>query len=611
MPTVPTFDGPNVRTRPLELPTGGAAAQPGTAIATGLAGIGEGLAAFAKERDALDQVRAQSAEVELLSERNNIVTDLDATRGEATVRFQEDVDGRWQKAQSAAEARLTTPRQRELFRLRAEQHRSALAREVDGRVLDAQREIDATTTKTLLAAAQDTMMGAAAAGDDQGVTAGVARVAEILRAFGARPHNGIPAEVVERQVVEAQSKARAAHIVGLVERETSEGIERARLAIAEWGDQLTAADRSDVQKIMKQADHGQSARAATERALSAHPDDEAAALAYARSNQVGEAERDDVVARITARFVEKRRLEKQAASDRFDLAASAIEQNGGNLEALGPTQIVALKQDRGSWEALTTRARAIREGVEPAQNWAFWSEFVQRPAAEIAQMNLARDVFPHVDNRHYEQALAMQQALRPGGKNGMSGNDLTQRTFADQLDNTLSQSGTLYPFMQKDKKDWSPEEAAQYGRVERAAFDAVERAELEAGGKDKITPSQRQQAIDRAVLQSVAVPSGMFGRRTARPLASMTPEEMLQAAVTAVPTVKYADIPDADIAGLSRYLRERGVSRVPTQHEQERIIAFTDIADRLGFSPADRWAGIQRILAGGTLPTTPSGPASR
>jgi hypothetical protein len=75
--------------------------------------------------------------------------------------------------------------------------------------------------------------------------------------------------------------------------------------------------------------------------------------------------------------------------------------------------------------------------------------------------------------------------------------------------------------------------------------------------------------------------------------------------------VSYRDIPNEDIAGIAQYLRERGVTRVPTQREQERIVAFNQVANRMGWGAEARWQGIQRILAGSAPPSAPSGPASR
>lgn len=596
MAVVPRVTNTSVRRAPLQLPGGSVRAELGAAPVLDVAARTAAAATdlFAREQQRADEIVSNDAEVRfrgaldglLLDPKDGVLHQRGTHAVQASGRYEERV----QRAMSTVEASLQSERQKVLFRARAAQAAGDARRRVDAHVGDEMRRTDAANTEALRIQAQQDVVAAVERGDDVAVRAIVDRQQDEAALFADR--SGLPREAIAVARQQVASDLRSLQIGTLIDRQR---VDEARLALTEWGDQLSAGDKAKLTAALEEASLRGRAQAAEDLTFYEFSDDMAAALASAREQHANEPElRDEVVRRLKVRFGEQEAAREQAEQGKVDAAFSALEQAGGRLSAIPATLWADLAGVRGARQALESRARQLVEGTEPTQQWGTWSALLQKTPAEIAKLDPMRDLRPFLDDTHFDRALAIVLEARqvagggaqaPGGAGALPEFSATL-TFSDRVKNAAVLGGLIRG--DKAPSEWTRAETEAYARSEIEASLAIEELERAKGGRDNVSPEERQRAIEMVVARKVLVDKGRPGTGgTERRAVQLTRDD------SGLARVPLAEIEDADKVYLYAELTRMDVTVTADKVERLAALRWT----MRGATPAEVDAAFRAIAA--------------
>lgn len=253
-------------------------------------------------------------------------------------------------------------------------------------------------------------------------------------------------------------------------------------------------------------------------------DSEADALREARKIE-DVAVRDATVRRVKTRFDELKAQEIQTASDRFDRASNVVEQNG--LVSDIPADVWA-EMSINERQALELRSRQVAAGVEPVHNDGYYYRWTLLEPAEMAKENVMR-WRPYVDNTHFDRMISQQVAARKAleGDVDAAAQVTSSRSDAQRISQALVSSEL---FVEKPTKTSSTELKRRWASIESSIMNEIEETSILQGRK--LTPTEKQEIIDRRVIESVFTERGIFGGAQAERLTiELTDEERQNAFV--------------------------------------------------------------------------------
>jgi hypothetical protein len=588
---VPRLRRPQVRRSPAPsaLPPSNAA----LGVAGTLGAAAQVVGMIERQRMELDEIRANDADLKYRARVDGILLDpKDGLLQQAGTKAIEAFDGyedRIEQARSEVEAELTSDRQRLLFSRQAERIAVDAGRRAQAHVGQEVRRLDEQTHSALVSQELDTVARLTRAGDAAGVDAAIARQRERVVLFGDR--NGLAPDAIAQAKVEAVSHARSLQIATLID---TERVPAARELFAQHADALTAKDRAALEKELEQGGIRERAQKAEDRIMAAAAGDAAAARRAAREEP--SEIRDEVVQRVNARLREADDERQAAEKKLFDEALATVERTG-SVAGIPTSQWTALAEVRGAREALTSRARQVAEGIEPVQKWDRWAAFLKSTPAELAKLDPMRDLRPHLDNSHFDRALAIVTEAKGGGSGG--GNAGVEYSATLSFNQMAENAAQLVGITAEDDPD-------TYARFERAAAAAVADLERARGGRDKVAPEERQRAIDLVLMRETEVQKkGLFGvKSSTKRTVTLTRDDAGRA------RVPYQEIDDQFLLALSRRF---GPGHTMTRDKVERLAALEWTMQ--GATPAEILLEIEKITKDAAPRRSPAsrlpGPADR
>jgi len=210
--------------------------------------------------------------------------------------------------------------------------------------------------------------------------------------------------------------------------------------------------------------------------------------------------------------------------------------------------------------AIEQRLKHMKEGTEPSHDSKVWTEFMFKPAQELAKLtdaDMLRMYRPVFDNTHYDNALRQVTAIREAAGKGDTAHLSAMQTDKETVNNAY----LLYK--KKDGyKDLNGTEREELMRFSDAASVAVQRLELAKGRK--ATDEEKQTEIRKTLTKEVFIDS--WGR-----------DKKLPAIVVSEDDKKRAYIPAENIApnvkgGLVNWARSKGI--IPQGATQAEAEAF-------------------------------------
>jgi hypothetical protein len=361
MPSVPTYSRqvqqaavPGVRVNtnaPEEIFGGGAASGAGftkTASQT--------LSLIDKEREKAEQLRVLDAETKLAQTKNNLVYNPET--GAMTKRGQDafgvvDQYGKDFDTQAAEiEKSLSSPAQKAAFKQRADQHKADLNNQLQRHVFQESQAYDLEVTKSRVDVAQNEAV--LNFSDPVSVARNLRVQEQTIMEHADRM--GKDPETTKLMVTEAKSNTHTA----IVERMLTSGQDKnAEEYLKNNRDQFTAKDLARVEKTVETSSNLGFAQRTTDDYMKK-------GLTMTQSFEQAKSienpkQREAVNAQIREQFAMKKVAQEEADSAIYSRAASTIENNGGDTNAVSPRLRQALIES-GKWDSITERALQIRTG---------------------------------------------------------------------------------------------------------------------------------------------------------------------------------------------------------------------------------------------------------
>lgn len=521
MPTVPRITGPSVRTAPL--PGVRPSVEALAPAAPALEAVTQGLARARqvedfriREREKVDEIRVNAADVALRAAQSRLLLDPKSgvlqQSGLNAQTAGEKVDGEWTREVSRIESGLATDEQRALFRVRADRLKVETSARVMSHMGNELRKVDDDTFRALQDADASKVGELAREGDRSDLLIRDTVDAAQQRVTLYADRNGWTPERTAQARLAMSSQLRMVQVAGLLEANRPD---LAALAVTEWADQFTPQDRAKAQGAIAAGQERAVAQAAEDRILQQYPDDERAALAEARK-LTGEA-RDQVVSRVTARYAEQRRLLRETHAALVADAEGIVEQTGDWSRIPAPLW-AQLAEVPGAQTALKKQAQQMRDGVEPETDWDLWTDITEMSAKELAESD-PRLWRSRLSPQLYKEVTDRRAAvLGTGGRAGtapevsMTAIDRTLLTRARSLGligQNIATPGQLKGAL-----------GARYGQMRQAVMDEVARMRDEK--KAKLTPQDVTTAM-QTVLDDMVLQEGWFGGGQAVPRAFAAP----------------------------------------------------------------------------------------
>jgi len=563
MATIPRLVGPQVRATPEPSRLAPVSTYAGVdptaprAIAQGLASVAD---ALQRERERLDTIRVNEAEVELTARVDEALSGQEKgilnQRGGRAIEGLDPFRESLRRSISDVESRLSTDRQREVFRQRATQFAAAADKRATAYALGESRRLDAETHTALLQRDERALAEVAKAGDDAAASATIAQMVERTRAFGER--NGHAPEAIAEAVTNLQSAGRATQVLALVNAGTDESLQQASDLFAKYRTEMTPETRAKVQEPLQEARERRAVVTAAERILAAKdadPEVSTEALLRDVPLEVRADVRRFVNGELDARTKERReRVGTMLLED-----ANRVEAGRGTpaRSLVDPTRWREYTIEQR--QALERLADAQRGDGEGKQSDRVWLDFYLMAPSDLAKM--PRDEFvtrywSKFDRSHRTRAEEMWKAAQGGPATGAGRGLYSPAQRTERVYQTMFQEGP-------DKKDW---DAEQFAAFEDAADLAVRQASETKGGKP-LTDAELNDVLVRTATQMRTAPTpegtgwgaafGAMAQRSAWSLADQygVPREPEAAAVKVVP---YAAIPPMARDTIAKQMREQG-----------------------------------------------------
>lgn len=463
------------------------------------------LQAFGREVQRLDEIRVNEALTQFAGRADELTTELSTRRGMQAAEGLDPFRDKLTVSRGDIEAGLSTENQRRLFAAQSERFRADAERRAFGYVQGETRRVDAETFDALNRTDLDRVATAAREGGDP---------TDILREMDRRTalfgdRQGWTPEMIADARKEAQSTARTAQLTAMANTENEALIQRARETFAKESGSMTERDRQTVERVLEDAGLRATSQRATEEIILAHPDDEAAALAEARSRYTGKTE-DEVVSRIKIRFDEQRQAKEQRINTAYNTALGAVERGEPIPDA---ARTLLLADDPGKLNLLRTRQRQVANGTQPVTDWDTYERlFVEMTNEDLAKVNPS-DYRTMLSDSDYKQLVDRVANLRQTGGRGDRGmtpgqvtTDLLVRAREDGL---IPRTVRTLNDLKKSKRD-----AEAFERLNTAVQTALNQRRA-ANNNIPLTGTEQREVVNE-VIDDEVMATGMFGRADRR-----------------------------------------------------------------------------------------------
>lgn len=537
-------------------------------IAGAIGATAEGLAAFAHERDRLDDIRVQEAEVQYRTEIAELFQGEDGLltkRGTQAAEAWDGVTDGLRTRGSAAEATLSTDRQRTLFARR----REALSQDAEGRArLYVDGEIRRTHTEQFNALnAMD--LDRVSANPDVAETA-IREADERVALYGQS--TGTDGAEITRQRHAMRSGLRAAQLTALANTENPEAIARAQELFAREQGTMTERDRQIVErqlelatKAVQEADQGRVIQQTATKILEATTSPtERNEMIAALPIELRKGVRDLVRAEQTA-AKEARELEQETA---FSNLEAAVQRGVPLTDPRLASDVVKI--------STTQRQTLERYTMAPTNDNKAWLEFYEMSPADIAKLSESqfRAQWSQLSVAHRDDAERMRKEAtsESTGPDGVRGYVTPQERIA----RAMREVAGLSPFQPMTQAGETEQEAAV--RFQNAA-DLALRQLPEAKRRD---PEEIQATLDRLRLDtfrtvqtelrnplSMAIGRSPFRtREVTQPLFEFSGDAFSRGIAAGVTTFPVERIVDADRQRIRNILTGNGLAGTDRQIEQ-------------------------------------------
>ena len=240
--------------------------------------------------------------------------------------------------------------------------------------------------------------------------------------------------------------------------------------------------------------------------------------------------------------------QKQEEEINYKRATDLVDQNPG----INPKNLVP----KNVWESLDTSARAALEtraeapGFNNGRKWLDFLDLTPESMAKMSRADFEKNYWMHFDREHRGRAESMwtratQKGPAAAGKDPVLTSSLT---FREQIENTLRVSGAIPA--KKNRPAMTEKDVRYWDDFENRAAAALEEFEMnKLGGQRKATQDERQQVIDRLMIQKAMV--GKSGFDQEKPIEQLTPAEMGKAYI---PMKK---IPPGDVENIKVEFKKR------------------------------------------------------
>lgn len=538
MPRVPIPER-EVTTAPLP----GARLGAQTSARTFGASLGSAVADIAeREIDKADQIAVLEADRRLVETETALLHDPKTgalnRRGRDAFAVPEEALGAFDAQVAAIEQGLRGDRQRLAFRRSATSRRLDLDRALQRHVAGEIKAYDSAQTDAYLT--NELAAGIAAAGDAERIALAGERLRAAVVDHAAR--NGLPPEWVQQKTGETQTKLHG----GVIERLLATQQDRAAAAYYDaHKDAIVGTERARLEKALEVGSiRGESQRQAD--AILAQHTDRAAALTAAKA--IAEpAVRDAVETRLRQAFADREQARAERERTLFRNAATAVERTGDTTQ-VAPSVWAELEPAHRT--ALETRARQVREGVEPVTNYQRYYDLMGLASADETRHKFVQvDLMQYrgeLSNRHFEELARLQGSLRTGTKadEALDGYR-TKKQIVDDSMRTIGLDPTVTDKTSKKK-------AEQVNLFRRRVDEEILALQAQTG--KKATGQDVQAIVDNLLIKGTVPGSGWLWDDSKR-LYELKPGEAID--------IPPDEIPPAERAKIEEALKRRNVAVTP------------------------------------------------
>lgn len=267
--------------------------------------------------------------------------------------------------------------------------------------------------------------------------------------------------------------------------------------------------------------------------------------------------RDKTIERLDATRNREKAIEIQTSNDNFVKYAYEAEK-AGTTDII--PQSVRSKMTVHEITAIEQRLKHVREGTEPANDSALWTNFSFMPLAakaKLTEADMMRKYRPRLDDQHYDAALREIQAIKDEmakkGANGLS----AMQTDADIVKNAYMRYSGKFK-----ADDFNDDDRERYIEFSDRASVAVQKFEQEKGGK--ATDDEKQKIVNGILVDKVYVSGWGFDKQKAAILIKQDEQDRVY--------VPMANIPESGRRGLVNWARSEGI--IPQNATQAEAEAF-------------------------------------
>lgn len=507
------------------------------------ASLGSAVADIAeREIDKADQIAVLEADRRLVETETALLHDPKTgalnRRGRDAFAVPEEALGAFDAQVAAIEQGLRGDRQRLAFRRSATGRRLDLDRALQRHVAGEIKAYDSAQTDAYLS--NELAAGIAAAGDADRIALAGERLRAAVVDHAAR--NGLPPEWVQQKTGETQTKLHG----GVIERLLATQQDRAAAAYYDaHKDSIVGTERARLEKALEVGStRGESQRQAD--AILAQYPDRAAALTAAKA--IAEpAVRDAVETRLRQAFADREQARAERERTLFRNAATAVERTGDTTQ-VAPSVWAELEPAHRT--ALETRARQVREGVEPVTNYQRYYDLMGLASADETRHKFVQvDLMQYrgeLSNRHFEELARLQGSLRTGTKadEALDGYR-TKKQIVDDSMRTIGLDPTVTDKTSKKK-------AEQVNLFRRRVDEEILALQAQTG--KKATGQDVQTIVDNLLIKGTVPGSGWLWDDSKR-LYELKPGEAID--------IPADEIPPSERAKIEEALKRRNVAVTP------------------------------------------------
>lgn len=518
---------------PLEAAGGGQARAQETAAQIGLAGESERIAMEEKHR--ADNAATQDAYARLVQLKNSTLWDPKegalTKRGKDSFGIIDDYVPKFQKAAGEIEKDLNNDTQRSIFHRMLDNQQTetidTMRKHIFGEARSYEKEASDATIQT---ARNDAVLNFAS--DPSKVDHSLSLIRATL--IDQAQKNGIPAEVLQRQVEDETSLVHASIVKQLVQNHQSG---QAQNYLEAHKDEFNAKDLGTTEAALKQETTlGEVQKQATQLLIDSK-NDPAAAITSARQSIKDPEIQEGTVRELKIRGAELNDAAQASAAAQLTSAFNMVDQtkalpDGTVMAALAPAQ-------RKEVYAYT---ETVRRGQRPATDPSEYY-YLRTLAGADQKKFLSKNLLDYrnsLDDQHWEEMVKLQGEMRKGNDTGTQAILDSFKSNSAVVDTTLNQAGL----------DTTPKGRDWKAVTQFKTMVDQEAAVMERQTGKPVDATGMQQIVDNLMVKSIKA-KGFLGRDTLKPLLQYIPGDTL------VPP-KISDIPQIEVEKIHDYLSRTG-----------------------------------------------------